>query len=75
MQYQFQISHLLKNTDEYEWDPNVFALHRRCVHFICPENNDDVISMLNILKGCSGQITKQRLYYSVSDIHRNFTNI
>ncbi|VDM95630.1 unnamed protein product, partial [Onchocerca ochengi] len=49
--------------DDYDWDPDIFAIYRRNVYFIVPEQNTQMIALMEKLKGETGTLKKDRLYY------------
>uniref|UniRef100_A0A0M3IQA3 Acetyltransf_18 domain-containing protein n=1 Tax=Ascaris lumbricoides TaxID=6252 RepID=A0A0M3IQA3_ASCLU len=49
--------------NDHEWDPDVFAIYRRNVHFIIPEGKTGMLEILQKLKGSTGTISRQRLSY------------
>ncbi|CAG9531359.1 unnamed protein product [Cercopithifilaria johnstoni] len=58
------------NPDEdYDWDPDIFAIYRRDVYFVVPEQNIQMITLMEKLKGEMGTINKDRLYYIVGIFH------
>lgn len=60
------IFHFFQNPEEdFDWDPDVFAIYRRNVHFIVPEQNELMLKLMDKLKGEAGTLEKDRLYYAV----------
>ncbi|VDK54575.1 unnamed protein product [Anisakis simplex] len=53
--------------NDSDWDPDVFAVYRRSVHFIMPECKTDMLGIMQKLSGDKGSIRKQRLRYKVLD--------
>ncbi|KAL4002462.1 Acetyltransferase (GNAT) domain family protein [Acanthocheilonema viteae] len=50
------------NPDEdYDWDPDIFAIYRRNVYFVVPEQNIQMIALMEKLKGEMGTLSKDRL--------------
>ncbi|VDN31348.1 unnamed protein product [Gongylonema pulchrum] len=57
------------NPDEdYDWDPDVFAVYRRDVHFVVPEQNEQMMEVMLKLKGQTGTLAKNRLHYANRNI-------
>lgn len=55
--------------DDYDWDPDIFAIHRRNVYFIISERNTQMITLMKKLKGKTGTLRKDRLHYIVGTFH------
>uniref|UniRef100_A0A1I8ET59 N-acetyltransferase domain-containing protein n=1 Tax=Wuchereria bancrofti TaxID=6293 RepID=A0A1I8ET59_WUCBA len=49
--------------DDYDWDPDIFAIYRRNVYFIVPNENTQMITLMEKLKGETGTLKKERLFY------------
>lgn len=57
-----------QNPDEdYDWDPDIFAIYRRDVYFVISEQNTQAIALMEQLKGEVGKLSKDRLYHIVSN--------
>ncbi|MCP9258633.1 Acetyltransferase [Dirofilaria immitis] len=49
---------LLNPENDYDWDPDIYAIYRRNVYFIIPEQNTQMIALMEKLKGEGGMIKK-----------------
>ncbi|VIO90326.1 Uncharacterized protein BM_BM17333 [Brugia malayi] len=49
--------------DDYDWDPDIFAIYRRNVYFVVPDENIQMIELMKKLKGETGILGKERLCY------------
>ncbi|KAM3724867.1 Uncharacterized protein ACO02O_07980 [Dirofilaria immitis] len=60
--------------NDYDWDPDIYAIYRRNVYFIIPEQNTQMIALMEKLKGEGGMIKKDRLHY-ITQTTDNLPNI
>uniref|UniRef100_A0A914D8V4 Maturase K n=1 Tax=Acrobeloides nanus TaxID=290746 RepID=A0A914D8V4_9BILA len=64
-------SKFYKPEEDYDFDPDIFAIYRREVHFIIPRRNVLCIELLRGFAGSGSNIRKERLYYQTafSQVH------
>uniref|UniRef100_A0A915PX55 N-acetyltransferase domain-containing protein n=1 Tax=Setaria digitata TaxID=48799 RepID=A0A915PX55_9BILA len=58
-----------KPDEDYDWDPDIFAIYRRNVYFIVPEQNTQMIALMDKFRGEGGIVSKDRLYYITQSTH------